>query len=115
MSARLRLLLLSLIAATLLGACATGYHPTPYWMMQESQFSALVPGKATKDQVMKDIGVPLMQSFFPRQNEEVWEYRYLDGSATRMLAYVYFTPEGVYKYSYRILDPALHGDGGNNK
>ncbi len=97
-----------IVAALVLTACATNYHPTPYWMIQESMFKSLVPGVTTKDEVLNGIGVPLTQSHFPRQNEDVWEYQYLDGSATRMLAYVYFDPNGVYKYSYRILDPAVY-------
>ncbi len=99
----------------LLDACATDFHPTPYWMMHESQFRALVAGKTTRDDVLRQIGIPWMDSYFPRQKEEVLEYRYLDASTTRMLAYVYFDANGIYKYSYRIPASAFYGGGGHNR
>ncbi len=100
-----------LLAFGLISACATNYQFTPYWMIHEEDFDRLIPGKTTKEQVLKNIGIPMVQQNFPRQKEEVWEYRYLLGSATRMLAYVYFGPNGVYKYSYRILDPTYYAGG----
>lgn len=102
---------LVLAAAVLLSACATAYAPTPYWKVPEAALYNLKPGVTTKEDVLRDVGMPLLRSYYPRQNQEVWDYNYLEGSATRMAASVYFDGNGVYLYSYRILDPAYWGGG----
>ena len=95
-----------------LTACAaTAYSPTPWWTIKEANFASLKPGVTTKAEVRQLIGVPLSEINFPRQNEEAWEYRYLQGTTTVMLAYVHFGPTGVYKFSFHELDPAFHGAG----
>ncbi len=98
----------------ILSGCAgyspsAGYSPTPYWMVKETAFNNLKSGATTKDDVLREVGVPLLKSFFPRQAEEVWDYRYLQGTATFMLAYVYFDSKGTYKFSSHMLDPAYYG------
>jgi len=100
------------LAATLvlaLSACATGPAPTPYWEIRESAFSELKPGASTRDDVRSQIGVPFLETHFPRQNEDVWEYRYLHGTTVRMLAAVYFDANGMFKYTAHMLDPAYAG------
>lgn len=97
-----------LLSAT---ACATDYAPTPYWEIRAAAFNDLAPGKTTKEDVRRQIGVPLIESHFPRQDEDVWDYRYLEGSATRMLAYVYFDSNGRYKHMMQQPDPAFYAGG----
>jgi len=86
--------------------CATSYNPTPYWTLHENQFAELKRGVTTKADVRRVIGVPLSEMHFPRLDEEVWEYRYLEGATVRMLAYVHFDAKGVYTYADHMLDPA---------
>lgn len=95
------------ILAALVCGCA-GYNPTPYWTIKDSAFRSLKPGATTKAEVRNLIGTPLLESSFPRQGEDVWDYRYLDGTIV-MLAYVHFDSRGVVKYYEQRLDPAYHG------
>jgi len=95
----------------LLAGCATGYAPTPFWTIRPGAFKELIPGSTTKDDVRRQIGVPVTESHFPRQNEDVWEYRYLEGSTIRMLADVYFDANGFYRGTAQRLDPAYIGGG----
>lgn len=92
----------------LLTACAS-YNPTPYWTIHTPAFANLKPGVTTKAEVRTQVGVPLSEMNFARQNEDVWEYRYLDGTTIVMLAYVHFDPSGILKYYEQRLDPAFHG------
>ncbi len=97
-----------------LTACAgfaptSGYSPTPYWTIHTPAFANLKPGVTTKAEVLKRVGVPLTDMTFRRQNDEVLEYRYIDGTTIVMLAYLHFDPSGVFKYAEHRLDPAYHG------
>jgi outer membrane protein assembly factor BamE (lipoprotein component of BamABCDE complex) len=96
-------------AVVSLAGCATAYAPTPFWNIRDSAFAGLKPGATTKADVLRVVGVPLTEEHFPRQNEDVWEYRYLHGTTVRMLAYVHFNPNGVYTFSDHFLDPAYQG------
>jgi outer membrane protein assembly factor BamE (lipoprotein component of BamABCDE complex) len=92
-----------------LTACAPGYHPTPYWQLRETAFHHFQPGVTTRQDVLNQIGQPLSTMEFARQREEVWDYRYLEGSTRVMLAHVHFDENGVFKYLEQILDPAYQG------
>jgi len=99
-------------AAIFLTACAglSSYNPTPWWTIHETAFKSLKPGTTTKEEVRKDIGVPMSESHFPLSNEDVWEYRYLEGTTIVMLAYVNFdATTGVLKSYHQRLDPAFTG------
>jgi len=96
-------------AALLALAACTGYHPTPYWSIHTPAFDNLKPGVTTRAEVREQVGTPLSQTTFERKNEEVWEYRYLDGTTIVMLAYVHFDQNGVLKFVEHFLDPAYHG------
>jgi outer membrane protein assembly factor BamE (lipoprotein component of BamABCDE complex) len=106
-------ILLAAVAALSLTACAglspSGYAPTMYTSIHTAAFTGLKPGVTTKEDVRKQVGIPLTESHFPRLNEDVWEYRYLDGTTIVMLAYVHFDPNGVLKYYEQRLDPAFTG------
>jgi hypothetical protein len=97
-------------------AC-TGVRPTPYWTIHTPTFANLKPGVTTKAEVRQQIGIPLTELALPQRNEEVWEYRYLDGTTIVMLAYLYFDQNGTFKRAEHLLDPAFHGglDGGSDK
>jgi outer membrane protein assembly factor BamE (lipoprotein component of BamABCDE complex) len=97
------------VALAALAGCATNYRPTPYWQIHETAFAQLVPGVTTKDQVRDSVGVPLVEYHFWRLNEDVWQYRYLEGVATVMLAWLSFDPNGVFKSGFYQLDPAYTG------
>ena len=99
---------LTLAAPLLLAACATGYRPTPYWTIHDTNFNSLQPGVTTKEDVRKAVGEPLLQMHFARQDEDVWDYRYIEGTTMVSLAYLYFTPQGVLKHWEHFLDPAFY-------
>jgi hypothetical protein len=101
-----------LIAFSLLvvGGCATDHAGIPWWTLQETNFRQLQPGKTTKADVRTLFGSPINAVPFPRQGEEVWDYRFLDGSMI-MLAWVYFDSSGVYKYYTAQPDPARYDPG----
>jgi outer membrane protein assembly factor BamE (lipoprotein component of BamABCDE complex) len=106
---RVMLVLASLLS---LAGCAgyfPPYSPTPWWTIRETAFTNLKPGVTTKEEVRKLVGIPLSEMHFPRQNEDVWEYRYLEGTTIIMIAYVHFGPDGVYKFLFHMLDPAFTG------
>lgn len=97
----------SLAAAVLfLSACA-GYSPAPYWTLKQETFATLKPGVTTKEDVRKLIGAPITESHFPRQGEDVWEYRCMDGQ-TVTLVYVYFDLGGRFKHYTHMPDPARY-------
>jgi len=99
-------------AAILLSACAgwpSGETPTLYTSIHDSAFKTLKPGVSTKEDVRRQIGIPLTESHFPRTNDDVWEYRYVEGTTVVMLAYVHFDPSGVLTRYEQRLDPAFHG------
>jgi hypothetical protein len=90
------------MAALLSLAACTSYAPTPFWTIRETAFKGLTPGVTTKEDVRKQVGVPLSEMYFPRQEEDVWEYRYLEGTTVVMIAYVYFDSKGVYKHTFHM-------------
>jgi hypothetical protein len=98
-----------ILSLTACAGFAPGSYPTPYWTIHTPAFDNLKPGVTTKAEVRKQVGTPLTETIYQRKNEEVWEYRYLDGSTMVMLAYVHFDPSGSFKYLEQRLDPAYHG------
>jgi len=92
-----------------LSACATSYAPTPFWNIRNAAFKELKAGITTKEDVRRQIGVPLAESHFPGRTRMFWEYRYLEGSTMRMLAYVHFDANGIYKGTAQRLDLRLNG------
>jgi hypothetical protein len=98
-----------LLSLTACAGFAPGTLSTPYWAIHTPAFDNLKSGVTTKAEVRKQVGIPLTETSFTRKNEEVWEYRYLDGSTIIMLAYVHFDPNGVFKYAEHFLDPAYTG------
>jgi outer membrane protein assembly factor BamE (lipoprotein component of BamABCDE complex) len=100
---------MSASAVLLALAACTGYSPTPYWSIHTPAFANLKPGVTTQAEVRQQVGTPLTETTFRRKNEQVWEYRYLDGTTIVMLADLHFDPNGVFQYAEHRLDPAYHG------
>ena len=90
-----------------LAGCAGDPAVKPWWTLREAVFRQLQPGRATKADVRTALGKADLETTFPRQGEEVWDYRYLDG-VMHMLAWVYFDAQGGYKYYTSQPDPAYH-------
>ena len=90
-------------------APTSGYNPTPFWTIQMSAFADFKPGVATKAEVRQKIGIPVSETSFERLNEEVWEYRCLNGPTEVLLAYVHFDPNGVLKSIQHELDTPYNG------
>jgi hypothetical protein len=101
------------LATTLcLAACASSApKPTPYWTIRETAFTGMQPGKSTKEDASRDIGVPILINHFPRKNEDAWDYRYLDGNVTVMRAFLYFDAQsGVLKRAEYFMDDSYLGN-----
>ena len=87
-----------------LGACAGGPpQGESWWKLEPASFSFLTPGKTTREEVERNVGAPLMITDFKNLREQVWDYRYKDGT------YVYvnelhFDENGVLKYATNYPD-----------
>ena len=95
------------VSLCLLTGCAVDPSTKPWWTLREADLRQLQPGKTTKADVRTALGSPVLDMTFPRQGEEVWDYRYLDG-VMHMLAWVYFDARGVYKSYTAQPDPAQY-------
>jgi hypothetical protein len=85
--------------------CAVNPAGKPWWALTEANFRALQSGKTNKVEARAALGQPFAETAFPNQREEVWDYRFPEGSRV-MLAWVYFDASGVYKYYTAQPDPA---------
>jgi hypothetical protein len=94
------------VSLCILAGCALDPAVKPWWTLREANFLQLQPGKMNKAEVRTALGRALAEVAFPRQGEEVWDYRYPDGAMV-MLAWVYFDARGVYKFYTSQPDPAF--------
>jgi outer membrane protein assembly factor BamE (lipoprotein component of BamABCDE complex) len=92
-----------------LGACAVDPGVRPFWTLHETEFRKLKQGM-TKSDVEALLGKPIVVSAFPRLEEEVWDYRYMDVQL-RMYATLHFDSQGTLKYHSERLDPAYSRGG----
>jgi hypothetical protein len=83
-------------AALLLGGCIH-QQGRDWWTLNPETFAGITPGTTGKGDVERLAGQPLLASVFPRQGEEVWDYRYLNGTRT-YVAEIHFDTEGRTKY-----------------
>src|SRR6266702_682820 len=67
-----------------------------------SVFAPITPQTA-KGEVERRVGRPFMTTVFPRLEEEVWDYRYMDGVQT-YVAEIHFDMQGRMKYSTNYPD-----------
>jgi hypothetical protein len=106
-----RIVFVVLMVLALTG-CATPAASVNWWTLRESNFRDLRPGVTTREQVLKNLGTPFATMTFARQQEEVWDYRYVD-LATIMHAAVHFYAKGVFKYYWAERDPAHYSGFGS--
>jgi outer membrane protein assembly factor BamE (lipoprotein component of BamABCDE complex) len=88
----------ALVLAVVLGGCAAHGQSRPWWTLSDQNFSAIQPGATGKADVERLVGTPLLVTVFPRQEEEVWDYRYLNGTRN-YAAEVHFDKQGRTKYT----------------
>ena len=103
-------ILIAVGALLVLGACAMDPGVRPFWALQQSEFGKLRPGM-TKAEVEVLLGKPILVSTFPRLEEDVWDYRYMD-IQVRMYATLHFDSHGNLKYHTERLDSAYYSVGG---
>ncbi len=90
-------LLCAAAAAAVLAACATQEGVRPKWTLQASDFAPITP-RTTKEEVGRLVGRPFVTAVFARLEEEVWDYRYMDGVQT-YVAEIHFDMQGRTKYA----------------
>ncbi len=96
------------VALVLLAGCAVDPSVKAWWTLTEANFQALQPAKATKADVRAALGKPLAEMSFTGLGEDVWEYRFLNGTMM-MMASVHFDSRGdAYKYYVSEPDPAFY-------
>jgi outer membrane protein assembly factor BamE (lipoprotein component of BamABCDE complex) len=89
--------LAAVLASALLAGCAAHRQVRDWWTLSEQSFSGIRPGATDKADVERQVGAPVMVTSFPRQDEEVWDYRYLNGTR-EYAAEVHFDAQGKAKY-----------------
>ena len=102
-----KLAMLCAVALLFAAGCATDPASKSWWTLGEADFRALRAGMTTQPEILKLFGTPIKREIFERQGEEVWDYRYLDGTM-QMLAWVVFDRQGRYKYYVGQPDPARY-------
>ena len=95
-------LLCGVAAAAGLAACVATEGVRPKWTLQESDFTPITR-QTTKEEVERRVGRPFLTMFFPRLEEEVWDYRYLIGVQT-YVAEIHFDMQGQTKYTTHYPD-----------
>jgi outer membrane protein assembly factor BamE (lipoprotein component of BamABCDE complex) len=84
-------------AAVLLAGCSTYHQGRDWWTVNPQTIASIQPGATSKGDVERQLGRPLLAMNFARQQEEVWDYRYLNGTFT-YVAEMHFDPQGRTKY-----------------
>ncbi len=100
-------LLYAAAAALVLGGCAAQEGVRPKWTLQASDFAPITP-QTTKEEVERRVGRPFMTMFFPRLEEEVWDYRYMLGVRT-YVAEIHFDMQGRTRYTATYPDRCVLG------
>jgi len=90
-------LLYAMAAAVLLAGCVTQEGMRPKWTLHEGDFTSITPQKTSKQDVERLVGKPLSSMVFANLGEEVWDYRYMNGTDT-YVAEVHFDMQGQTKY-----------------
>jgi hypothetical protein len=91
------ILLCAVLAVGFQAACAAPQGARPKWTLKQSDFGPITP-QTTKEEVERRLGRPLVTTRFPRLQEEVWDYRYMDGVQTSV-AEIHFDAQGRTKYT----------------
>ena len=101
-------ILTTCIIAAALGGCATYHQGRSWWTLNENDFAPITPMNTTKTDVERMMGKPLTSMAFRNLGEEVWDYRFLNG--TKMyVAEVHFDMQGRTKYYTTYPDHCTFG------
>ena len=87
----------AVLAAALVAGCATHQQGRAWYTLSEQSFAGIKPGTTSKADVQRDLGDPALAMTFARQGEEVWDYRFLNGTRY-YVAELHFDTQGVAKY-----------------
>ncbi len=102
----MRSVTLALILAAVIGGCATDPAVKPWWTIGPA-FNRIQAGRMTKDDVFRELGRPILEVAYPRLAEQVWDYRFADGTMM-MYGSVHFNNQGVVTYFTSEPDPAFY-------
>lgn len=97
----MRKTLSALGAAVLLAGCASYQQGRPYYTLRASDFAPLASAPTTKADVERTFGRPLTAMIFARQGEEVWDYRFLNGTFVYIAEIHFDLADGHTKY-YKV-------------
>ena len=78
------ILFVVLVSAAIAAGCAAPQGMRPWWTLHEADFAPMVPAKTTKADVERLVGKPLLTTAFPNLREEVWDYRFIIGTAAHI-------------------------------
>jgi outer membrane protein assembly factor BamE (lipoprotein component of BamABCDE complex) len=76
-------------------------------VLKPANFAKVTPG-TDKTQVRRLLGKPAKTQFFKLKNEEVWDWRYVDGQESRIFSAT-FDGEGRVVSTGTVLDPKYAG------
>ncbi len=99
-------LALAAVLTLTLSACATQTGRMDWWTLGPQSFKQATPGTSKAD-VERMVGKPMLVAMFDRVGEEVWDYRYADGSLVGITE-VHFDRQGKVKYYTQFPDPAWY-------
>lgn len=99
-------LMLAAVLALSLSACASQEGRMDWWKLGPQSFKQATPGTSKAD-VERLVGKPMIITAFDRLGEEVWDYRFADGSLV-MITEIHFNREGKVKYYTQFPDPARY-------
>jgi len=85
------------LATAMLAGCATYRQGSDWWTLGPDTFASIQPGTTSKEDVERKLGRPLLAINFPRQQDEVWDYRFLNGTFT-YVAELHFDEQGRTRY-----------------
>jgi hypothetical protein len=78
--------------------------------LHDENLKLVQAGTTTRDEVRNLFGPPASITDFPRMKRETWEYRMFPtgSSGAPMILYVQFSPDGVTREVYQILESSEH-------
>ncbi len=77
-------------------------------LLTETAFLGLRSGETDKNATLGRLGRPAQISNFPNLREEVWTYRFMDGSFYKLGDIAFDAQSGKLKYVSTYLDPAYY-------
>ncbi|WP_317204619.1 outer membrane protein assembly factor BamE [Janthinobacterium sp.] len=74
-------------------------------VLTSEKYATIKVGVATKQDVLRAIGHPAETSFLPRQQLEVWSYRYKESGVWDSMMHVHFDQAGIVRMLMNGPDP----------